>query len=186
MTPAELEIVLRESWDRLRQMSKERVLRYRSELIRTLDGDVFYKIHTWPKYIRRIFFQNHAPIGDKQTFILSLFFVGNGVSFYMAGRWILSSHALFDWSRARHSAVKRIRQLVWISQHMEEKKHKWSYFDIDARRIIYLNGNVFKSWSSGKIVTLIKAIKSIHHKCLKIMSIYNACFWCKCNLSCVS
>ena len=144
MNAEELEVVLKDCWEHLQRRSKEEVLNYRKFHIKLLDGDIFYKICKWPKYIRRIFFQNHAPIGDKQTFILILFFVGNGVSFYRAGRWILSPHALFDWTRAKHSAAKRIRQIKGIRANIGNNQNKWSYFDIDRNRILYLNGEVFK------------------------------------------
>ena len=112
-------------------------------MIKEYDGDFFYHIKHWPKYIRRIFFQNKAPIGDTQTFTLLLFFIGNGSSPERAGQWILSNHALFNWSRSQRSALKRIRQIKWIFKNVDENRNKWSYFDIDAKRILYFNGNVY-------------------------------------------
>ena len=144
MTPEQLETNLSELWRDLSRFGKDRMFYYRAAMIKEYDGDIFFPIRLWPKYIRRIFFQKKAPIGDKQTFTILLFFIGNGSSPERAGKWILSSHALFHCSRSQRSALKRIRQIKWIYENLDNNRNKWSYHDIDAKRILYFNNDVFK------------------------------------------
>ena len=139
----EVSYLMRREWNELRYTSKEDILTWRRNAIRRLDGDLINPIFQWPRNIRRIFFQNAYPIGDTQTFTLYLFFVGNGVSPFIFCKWILTSIALKNWVRRDRLAAKRIRQMKYIQHNLDDNRHRWRYFDLDQRRVVYLNGQIY-------------------------------------------
>ena len=143
MSAVELYTLLTHLWGVIKTWPQASVLNWRRREIRRMDGELFFKFFKWPRYMRRIYFQNAYPHGDVQTFQLILFLTGNGLSFYRAAKWILSSHALVTWERRDRLVQKRIAQMKWIREHYEMRTNQWRYFDIDARRILYINGRVY-------------------------------------------
>ena len=139
----EIRYMMRHEWNGLRGTSRDNILARRRNTIARLDGDLINPIYQWPKYIRRIFFQSAYPIADTQTFTLYMFFMGNGVSPLVFCKWILSSIALKDWTRRDRLAEKRITQMKWIRDNVANNQHNWRYYDLDRRRILYLNGQVY-------------------------------------------
>uniref|UniRef100_A0A7M5UPW6 Uncharacterized protein n=1 Tax=Clytia hemisphaerica TaxID=252671 RepID=A0A7M5UPW6_9CNID len=58
---------------KLKALTKSEVKRKRSNMLKEFDGDCFFKIALWPKFIRRKFFS--SPYGDCDTFdFVSVFF----------------------------------------------------------------------------------------------------------------
>ena len=143
MMSSELYIVLVNLWNVMRSWHISRVLEWRRKELRRMDRDIFFKFHKWPRYMRRIYFQNAFPHGDAQTFQLMPFLVGNGLSFYRAAKWVLSSHVLVKLERRDRLARRRIAQIKWIRQHFDQRLNHWRYFDIDERRIVYLIGSIY-------------------------------------------
>ena len=109
-------------------MNREHVLNWRITYLRLLDGDLLPPIQLWPKYVRRIFFQTAFPVGERQTFILYLFLIGNGLSPFIAVEWILSSFAISPWRRRKYLLRKRILQIKWIQNNIENNIEHWRYF----------------------------------------------------------
>ena len=69
---------LREYRKTVRYLSRREVSRERADLFKTLNGDAFFPIKLWPDEMRMAFWRK--PIGDKDTFKLVLFCIGNGCS----------------------------------------------------------------------------------------------------------
>ena len=67
------------------------------------------------------------PLGDTDTFKISLFLIGNGCAPYLVFKWIMSKQV---WASDRKTVEKRANQLNYLLQHMEEKGHKWFYYDL--------------------------------------------------------
>ena len=130
-------------WNDMREQRRNEVMEWRRRTLARVDGDLLNPIYQWPRYIRRILFQTAYPIGDRQTFTLYLFFVGNGVAPLVFGKWILSSIALVNWQRRDRIANKRIQQMKWIQNNLANHVHDWRYFDLERRRIVYFNGVVY-------------------------------------------
>ena len=76
------------------------------------------------------------PLGDMQAFKLMLFLVGNGCSPDLIRPWILLSQA---WASPRQ-AEKRARQMDFVLNNMDTKRHTWFYFDVDYGKMLFLNG----------------------------------------------
>ena len=76
------------------------------------------------------------PIGDKETFKLLLFCLGNGCSPDLICPWILLSQA---WTTP-DKAEKRARQVDYVLNNIDTKRHCWFYFDIDYGKMLHLNG----------------------------------------------
>ena len=80
-----------------------------------------------------IFWQK--PIGDVGTFKLMLFGLVNGCPPNLMVRWILTSQT---WSPEK--AEKRARQIDFILNNEDTKRGQWFYYDVDHRKLLYLNG----------------------------------------------
>ena len=70
--------------------TKQQSITKRTFLLEYINGDIFYPINLWPMKLQSIFW--NKPIGDKETFVLFLFFIGNGGSPHVITEWILTSH----------------------------------------------------------------------------------------------
>ena len=124
-------------------MSRAQAFRWRNQYLQMIDGDLLAPIQCWPKYLRRIFFKTACPVGDRQTFILYLFMMGNGLSPFVATKWIMSSFAICTWQRREVLLRKRVAQIKWIHNNIRNNMWHWRYFDLVERRILYLDGRVF-------------------------------------------
>ena len=111
---------------------------WRAELLKILNRDAFFPFKTWPDEMRMVFWRK--PIGDKDTFKLALFLLGNGCSPYLITKWILLSQC---W--APHKAEKRARQLDFVLNNADQKRSSWFYHDVDYNKLLYLNG-LPKQW----------------------------------------
>ena len=69
--------------------SKQKISEKRRDLLKIINGDMFYSISLWPRDIKRLFW--NKPISDKDTFKLLIFFVENGCPPWLAEEWILTS-----------------------------------------------------------------------------------------------
>ena len=93
LSAEEIKYVLTQDWVTIFNCAGQQwIYTYRSNMLRFCDGDGCAPLSRWPPYIRRILFQTIRPIGDRQTFQLMLFFIGNGFPPLKAGKWILTSH----------------------------------------------------------------------------------------------
>ena len=90
--------------------------------------------HQWRHLpLRLTFWKKH--IGDRETFKLMLFCLGNGCSPPLISRWILLSQT---W--APDKVEKRARQLDYVLNNAEAKRGTWFYFDLDHNKLLYLHG----------------------------------------------
>uniref|UniRef100_A0A7M5VEI2 Uncharacterized protein n=1 Tax=Clytia hemisphaerica TaxID=252671 RepID=A0A7M5VEI2_9CNID len=119
---------------KLKALTKSEVKRKRSNMLKEFDGDCFFKIALWPKFIRRKFFS--SPYGDCDTFdFVSVFF----------RKWMLTNVIFGVISVASHVKnprwKKRIYQLDWLFKNEFFHRDKWFYFDIYETKYLYMNGN---------------------------------------------
>ena len=117
---------LHESRETVRNLSRKEASEERTDLFKTLNGDAFFPLKSWPEDIRMAFWQK--PIGDRDTFKLVLFCLGNGCSSNLISRWTLLSQA---W--APEKAEKRARQIDFVLNNADGKKSTWLYYDLDHR-----------------------------------------------------
>ena len=140
----EIEIFMFSEWrEKFSSMNRQEVFQWRRSTIDRLSGDLLPPIQSWPAYMRRLFFQTAYPHGDTQTFMLYLYFVGNALNPLIAAKWILSSFALCTWNKRERILRKRITQLKWITQNLPRNQHRWRYFDLHERRVVYFNGRQY-------------------------------------------
>ena len=64
--------------EEVRYLSKTEVSQERLELQKIINGDRFFPLKSWPKDLWMVSWRK--PIGDKDTFKLMLFYLGNGCS----------------------------------------------------------------------------------------------------------
>ncbi len=121
----------------MRMLEKKAVVDKRIELVRLLDGDVFYSMRIWPRSIERTFWRK--PIRDVEVFKLLLFFIGNGCPPTFISKWILLSQY---WCFSREKCLKRARQIQFIVDNIDRNGSRWYYFDIHVGRLLYMNGTV--------------------------------------------
>ena len=113
--------------------SREEVAEERAELFKIIKGDTFSPLKTWPGDLQRAFWPK--PVGDKETFQLMLFTLGNSCPRFLISRWILTSQT---WAPGK--AEKRARQIDFIVNNEDGKRSQWFYFDLDHRKLLCLNG----------------------------------------------
>ena len=106
----------------------------REDLIKLLDGEVFYPISTWPQYIRVLL--QHTPISDTNTFKFIVFMYGNGCPPETCFRFLCSSY-YYD----KNKLSKRLQQIRWIILNLATKAYLWYYFDIHHQKTLFLTGN---------------------------------------------
>ena len=119
--------------EKVRFLSKNKVIDRRLELFHLINGDAFFPLQVWLKDMKKIFWSK--PQGDLKTFQLKLFAVGNGCSPVLISEWILLAQ-----SWAPDKAEKRARQIDNILANMDGKANKWFYFDLDYKKWLFLNG----------------------------------------------
>ena len=91
LNPEELKILLCSSWrTEFKNWSRSDLLRYRQLRLRAMDGREMRFFYPWPTEMRRILFKNHSPPSDRETMHLFVFLVGNGLSAYRSGTWIIT------------------------------------------------------------------------------------------------
>ena len=118
----------------LRYLSREELIHERQDLFKDINGNAFFPLKWWPAELQLKFWKK--PIGDRDTFKLVLFLLGNGCSPYLTRRWIMSSQF---WATDA-VAEKRARQMDFIFNNADSKAHTWFYYDLDHRKHLYLNG----------------------------------------------
>ena len=118
-------------------LDKKAIVDKRIELVRLLDGDVFYSIRMWPRNIEETFWRK--PIRDVEVLKLLLFFIGKGCPPTFISEWILLSQY---WCFSREKCLKRARQIDFIVHNIDRNANKWYYFDMHVGRLLYINGTV--------------------------------------------
>ena len=76
-------------------------------------------------------------MGDKETFKLLLFFQGNGCNPEIISRLILLAQS---WASSQATAQKRERQIQFVNNNVDSKRHQWFYYDLDYRKLLYFKG----------------------------------------------
>ena len=71
-------------------MGKDEVIKKCWELFQDINGEIFFPLKMWPSKIKKTFLDK--PIGDKETFQVLLFSVGNRCPYITAAKWTLSSN----------------------------------------------------------------------------------------------
>ena len=88
--------------------------------------------HQWRRLLPLRLTFGKKPIGDRKTFKLMLFCLGNGCSPPLISRWILLSQT---W--APDKAEKRAQQLDYVLNNAEAKRGTWFYFDLDNKLLYF-------------------------------------------------
>ena len=114
--------------------SKQKISEKRRDLLKIINGDMFYSISLWPRDIKRLFW--NKPISDKDTFKLLIFFVENGCPPWLAEEWILTS-TFWDKTKVK----TRQNQIRWILANLKNKRRSWFYFDLHLNKYVYLDGS---------------------------------------------
>ena len=65
-------------------IKREDVISESRELLILLDGDLFYPMRSWPRWVEMAFWKK--PISDEECFKVMLFFIGNGCPPDVIGR----------------------------------------------------------------------------------------------------
>lgn len=107
----------------------------RRELLKDLNGNAFFSLKLWPKEMQAVFWKK--PMGDKETFKLALFLIGNGCAPILFTEWILLAQY---WAESPQKAEKRARQIDFVVNNADSQNSKWFYFDIDYNKLLHLNG----------------------------------------------
>ena len=130
--------------------SKSTTILKRQDL-RTINGDAFYTLNSWPSHIKRIFWQK--PITDKDTFKLFLFFTGNGGSPNIIAEWILNSQY---WGNGRFS----FSVLPLVSKIMERavQVQLLAFFEVNKVLSLYQSGFRKKHSTETAVVHLVDHI----------------------------
>ena len=101
---------------KFRLLSKQEIIAERRELFQIINGDAFFPLKFWPEEYQRMFWAK--PIGDKETFKLMMFCLGNGCAPHLISQWIILSQS---WLPTK--AEKRTRQLDFILNNADVKRH---------------------------------------------------------------
>ena len=117
----------------LNKLTKEERIAKRQNLKHLLDGYIFYPISTWPSSIREIL--EYDTITDKNTFKLTLFAYGNGISPDVLIEYLYTL-ILNTPSKIR----KHTHQLQWIVTNINTHQHKWHYFDMYHQSFLLFDG----------------------------------------------
>ena len=125
---------LTEYRDTLRYLSRKEITQERLDIFKEINGNAFFPVKWWPIDMQLTFWRK--PIGDKDTFKLVLFLLGNGCSPYLLKRWIMLSQF---WA-GHPIAEKRARQIDFILNNADCKAQTWFYYDVDHQKHLYLNG----------------------------------------------
>ena len=140
LNPEELKILLCSSWrTEFKNWSRSDLLRYRQLRLRAMDGREMPFFYLWPTEMRRILFKNHSPPSDRETMHLFVFLVGNGLSAYRSGTWIITMHALRPWWRRDALVRKRIAQICWIYKNIRDNNFNFHYHNVLEGRIQGVN-----------------------------------------------
>ena len=118
---------------KLTKLTKGERTSTREDLTHLLNGYIFYPISTWPPSIKEII--EHNTITDTNTFKLLLFAYGNGISPNVFIEY-LYTFILNTPSKIK----KRTHQIHWILTNINTHQHKWYYFDMYHRSLLFLNG----------------------------------------------
>ena len=124
---------LNEYRSKFRLLSKQEVIAERRELFETINGNAFFPLKSWPQEYQRMFWAK--PHGDKETFKLMMFCLGNGCAPQLITHWIILSQS---WLPMK--AEKRAQQLDFILNNVDAKRNTWFYFDLDHGKWLHLNG----------------------------------------------
>lgn len=117
-------------------LSKQEMCKERNVLLGLLDGDVFYPMKIWPRWLKLMFWKK--PLSDSETFKVFLFFIGNGCPPSVISKWIITS---LYWSMNRRAWDKRARQLTFIVNNAKSKQKTWFYYDLHNKEVLYLDGS---------------------------------------------
>ena len=119
----------------MKLQDKKAVTDKRRDLLKLLNGDVFYSINRWLRVIEKLFWQK--PMRDVEVFKTLLFFLGNGCPPTFISQWIMLSQY---WSFCEQKCLKRARQIDFIVNNVDNNLNNWYYFDLHVGRQLYLNG----------------------------------------------
>ena len=118
---------------KFRLLSKQEVIAERRELLETINCNAFFPLKSWPQEYQRMFWAK--PHGDKETFKLMMFCLGNGCAPQLITHWIILSQS---WLPMK--AEKRAQQLDFILNNVDAKRNTWFYFDLAYGKWLHLNG----------------------------------------------
>ena len=113
---------------------REDVIAERRDLLALLDGDLFYPLRSWPRWVEMAFWKK--PMSDEETFKVVLFFIGNGCAPDVIGRWVLLSQ---HWCSCPRRMEKRARQINFIKENVDRMSAQWFYYDLHFKKVVYLN-----------------------------------------------
>lgn len=106
--------------EEIRLLSKKGVSDRRRELLKDLNGNAFFSLKLWPKEMQAVFWKK--PMGDKETFKLALFLIGNGCAPILFTEWILLAQY---WAESPQKAEKRARQIDFVVNNADSQNSKF-------------------------------------------------------------
>jgi hypothetical protein len=115
--------------------SYENISAERSELFKSLSGDIFFDMKLWPVWIKRLFWKK--PFGDDDSFNLLCFFTGNGCPPIVTAKWILTSQFWHSQNIVKTKLEKRTMQMNSFFAHLPNREHEWFYFYMYHNLYIY-------------------------------------------------
>ena len=112
---------------------QEIIVKWRElHMFKCINGDAFFSLKWWPQEHQRMFWAK--PIGNKETFKLMMFCLGNGCAPQLIMEWTILSQSWLP-NKAEYWA----QQLDFIL-YVDVKRHIWFYFDLDHNKWLHLNG----------------------------------------------
>ena len=138
LTEVELESLLVQDWEDVYcNMGRDDVLTLRNTRIHDFDGKVMPKIYLWPKEVRKVFFTQHSESSANRSFVLFVFFIGNGYSAYRTGTWLLTYYSLLEWNKRDSLARKMIASVVTLYKKMRTGEADYlTYYDVNEKKVI--------------------------------------------------
>ena len=121
MLPEELERLMKKEWDEsMCSMDDNEVMWLRRHRVQDLDGVEMPPFSGWPKSVRNMIRSGFPYIEPRNTSMMFLFFVGNGLCPSRAGSWVLTNFALYRQTNREQIAAlgildiaQRYRELIY-------------------------------------------------------------------------
>jgi len=134
LTLQELTHWLHRSWRLMQRWTRQQLLQFRAKYIKELNKEEDSALYLWPASMRRLFFKLTPPHTDRETFCLSLFYIGNGLSPYGCGLWLLSAMALSSPRQGRQERLiaRRMIQFLWIQRNAERNVGVWTFHSLHS------------------------------------------------------
>ena len=102
-------------------LSKQEVIAERRELLETINCNAFFPLKSWPQEYQRMFWAK--PIGDKETFKLMMFCLGNGCAPQLITHWIILSQSWLPMKAEKRAQTQTCVHRLYPEQCWCQTKH---------------------------------------------------------------